>query len=151
MANSAALAEALGVTRQCIWRDRRIIATIRPLPPDEWDEVAEVDKILADYQNQIAQAEDELERLEGEAEARSGTKSVTGLYSVRVNLLRELRQIIESRSAFLLSIGYIKAAPQRFEHEHTGLDALRGEALDKEIEKLEGLVNAISGAHGPGS
>ena len=43
MANSAALAEALGVTRQCIWRDRRIIATIRPLPPDEWDEVAEVD------------------------------------------------------------------------------------------------------------
>ena len=125
-----------------------MIAAIRPIPEDDWDEKTEIERALSAYDQHVQEIGDELENTDRQIAARTGQKSVTGLLSVRVNLLRELRQTYESRSAFLMDIGYVKRAPQRLLVGRDKVSELEGETLDKEIETLEQEI-AAEGPDGP--
>ena len=142
---TAALIEKFQVSRFVVARARCAIRKLHPVKPAPWDEAAEITRALAAFEDHEDMINDELERVDEEIKAQTGTGTAAALFNCRCNLLGQLRDIHEKRSRYLMDVGYVTEAAKRLQLL-TPVAELSGDALKVEAERLEELVG--SGADG---
>jgi hypothetical protein len=144
-AMTADLMAKFNVSRSVVARARVAIRKLHPVKPAPWDEAAEITRSLQAFEDHEDMISDELERVDEEIKAQTGTGTAAALFNCRCNLLGQLRDIQDKRSRYLMSVGYVTEAAKRLQLL-TPVAELSGDALKIEAERLEDLVG--SGADG---
>ena len=128
--SSTELAEEFDVDRTTIWRDKQIIAKVRPIevPQAELIEKDELARALTWFDETEEQLMCELQDNDREIEERRGTSAAIPFLNVRCNLLGQLRAHAGDRRSFLLSVGLLTEAPKtlRWEDALAAIRAAKG-------------------------
>jgi len=144
MISNQELADIHNVCRTTVWKDRMIIAEVKPITDRPYDEDAEIKSALAHFEDISTQLMDELQQNDIQVETFGHTLAVVSFLNVRVNLLGQVRQNQTDRRNFLLEIGYLKATAKEFSLT-TPLHKMTDQEIMKEIDETNAKLALIKG------